>query len=113
MKGRIALETLGLLAALAIAAPPFLNAQDVQKLEQDQDVQNQVVQNHVVRNEDVNKQPLPALPSRALGPQLILWSQSERPRRMPIPLPHSSVPPHHSTGTAHPNPTAPQAYRNY
>ena len=118
MSGRTALETLGLLAGLAIAAPPFLNSQDVQKLAQNQDVQNQVVQNEVVqnqdvRNEDVNKHPVPALPSRALGPQLILWSQSERPQRMPLPLPHSSMPPRHSTDTANPNPTTPQTYRKY
>jgi hypothetical protein len=118
MSGRMALETLGLLAGLAIAAPPFLNSQDVQKLSQNQDrqnqvVENQVVQNKVVRNEDMNKQPTPALPSRALGPQLILWSQGEQPQRVPIPLPHSSVPPRHSTRAAHPNPPAPQAYRNY
>jgi hypothetical protein len=118
MSGRIALETLALLAGLAIAAPAFLNAQDVQKLVQNQDgqsqvVQNQVVQNQAVRNEDINKQPVPALPSRALGPQLILWSQGEQPQRVPIPLPHSSVPPRHSTRAAHPNPPAPQAYRNY
>jgi hypothetical protein len=118
MSGRMALlETLGLLAGLAIAAPPFLHAQDVKKLVQNQDGQNQVVQNvvqnKVVRNEDVNKRPIPALPSKALGPQLILWSQSDRPQRIPIPLPHSSVPPRHSTGAANTNPTAPQTFRKH
>jgi hypothetical protein len=113
MSGRMALETLGLLAGLAIAAPPFLNSQDVQKLAQNQNGQNQVVQNHVVRNEDANKRPVPALPSRALGPQLILWSQSDRPQRIPLPLPHSSMPPRHPTDTANPNPTTPQTYRKY
>jgi hypothetical protein len=118
MSGRMALETLGLLAGLAIAAPPpFLNGQDVQKLLQKQDVQNQVVQNvvqnKVVRHEDVTQQPVPALPSRPLGPQLILWSQSERPQRIPLPLPHSSMPPRHPIDTANPNPTAPQTYRKY
>jgi hypothetical protein len=111
------LETLGLLAGLAIAAPPFLHAQDVKKLVQNQDGQNQVVQNvvqnKVVRNEGVTQHPVPALPSRALGPPLILWSQSERPQRMPIPLPHSSVRPRHSIDTANPNPTTPQTYRKY
>jgi hypothetical protein len=119
MSGRMALlETLGLLAGLAIAAPPpFLNAQDVQKLLQNQAVQNQVVQNvvqnKVARNEDVTQHPVPALPSRALGPQLILWSQSERPRRMPLPLPHSNMPPRHPTDMANPSSTAPQTYRKF
>jgi hypothetical protein len=117
MSGRMALETLGLLAGLAIAAPSFLHAQGVQKLlnqdEQNQVVQNKVLQNQDVRSEDVNKRPVPTLPSRALGPHLILWSQSDRPQPMPIPLPHSSVPPRHRTDTANPNPTTPQTYRKH
>lgn len=106
----IALETLGLLAGLAIAVPPCLNAQDVHKQMQNQDVQNQDVRN---KDFDLQKQPIPALPSKAFGPQLILWSQSDRPQRIPIPFPHSSVPPRHSTGAANTNPTTPQTFRKH
>ncbi len=42
--------------------------------------------------QDPRNQPSPALPSDILGPQLIVWSQTQKPRPVPQPLPAAERP---------------------
>ena len=79
------LGTLGWLTMAAV--PPFSVAQDLQK------------------------QPVPSLPSRGVGSQLILWSQAEQPQRVPLPLPRSNIPQQHPSDAVNPNLTTPQIFR--
>jgi hypothetical protein len=41
----------------------------------------------LVFSQDRQSQPSPALPSEILGPQLIVWSQAQKPQPVPQPLP--------------------------
>lgn len=42
--------------------------------------------------QDVQSQPSPALPANILGPQLIVWSQMQKPQPVPQPLPGRAEP---------------------
>jgi hypothetical protein len=46
----------------------------------------------LVFTQNVQSQPSPALPSDILGPQLIVWSQTQKPQPVPQPLPGRAVP---------------------
>jgi len=45
----------------------------------------------IVSSQDLQSQPSPLLPSEILGPQLIAWSQLQKPQPVPLPLPQTAA----------------------